>query len=166
MSREEIYGTSLSIFLSLYPKISAIASGATPIRSAVAYPIGRSRQKEGEESKLVIKTSWWTWGLDIIGCISSARNFGYIADKMNIDYSHRELFMKVKKDKLRKVCILNQSNKAAKYNSRVASSRQNLNVVVWYVSNVSIIFDAPCLFLHHLPIVSLHLVAFLYAFRN
>jgi hypothetical protein len=36
----------------------------------------------------------------------------------------------------------------------------------WYVSNVSIIFDAPCLFLHHLHIVSLHLVAFLYIFRN
>jgi hypothetical protein len=36
----------------------------------------------------------------------------------------------------------------------------------WYVSNISIIFDAPCLFLHHLPIVSLHLVAFLYIFRN
>jgi hypothetical protein len=49
---------------------------------------------------------------------------------MNIDYSHRELFIKVKKDKLEKVCILNQSNKAAKYNSRVASSRQNLNAVV------------------------------------
>jgi hypothetical protein len=38
--------------------------------------------------------------------------------------------MKVKKDKLEKVCILNQSNKAAKYNFQVASSRQNLNVVV------------------------------------
>jgi hypothetical protein len=38
--------------------------------------------------------------------------------------------VKVKKDKLEKVCILNQSNKAAKYNSRVASSRQNLNAVV------------------------------------
>jgi hypothetical protein len=35
-----------------------------------------------------------------------------------------------------------------------------------YVSNVSIIFYAPCLFLHHLPIVSLHLVAFLCIFRN
>jgi hypothetical protein len=35
----------------------------------------------------------------------------------------------------------------------------------WYISNVSIIFDAPCLFLHHLPIVSLHLVAF-YAFSG
>jgi hypothetical protein len=55
MSQEEIYGTSLSIFLSLYPKVSAIASGATPIGSVVAHPIGRSRQKEGEESKLVIK---------------------------------------------------------------------------------------------------------------
>jgi hypothetical protein len=36
----------------------------------------------------------------------------------------------------------------------------------WYVSNVYIIFDAPCLFLHHLPCVSLHFVAFLYDFRN
>jgi hypothetical protein len=36
----------------------------------------------------------------------------------------------------------------------------------WYVSNVSIIFDAPCLFLHHLPIVSLHFVALLCIFRN
>jgi Zn-finger domain-containing protein len=41
-------------------------------------------------------------GLDVIGCISSARNFGHIVDKMNIDYSHRELFMKVKKDKSKK----------------------------------------------------------------
>jgi hypothetical protein len=38
--------------------------------------------------------------------------------------------MKVKKDKLEKLHILNQSNMAAKYNSRVASSRQNLNAVV------------------------------------
>jgi hypothetical protein len=36
----------------------------------------------------------------------------------------------------------------------------------WYVSNVSIIFDAPCLFLHHLPWVSLHFVAFLCNFQN
>jgi hypothetical protein len=36
----------------------------------------------------------------------------------------------------------------------------------WYVSNVSIIFYAPCLFLHHLHIVSLHFVAFLCDFRN
>jgi hypothetical protein len=35
-----------------------------------------------------------------------------------------------------------------------------------YVSNVSIIFDAPCLFLHHLPNVSLHFVALLCIFRN
>jgi hypothetical protein len=35
-----------------------------------------------------------------------------------------------------------------------------------YVSNVSIIFDAPCLFLHHLPCVSLHFVAFLCDFWN
>jgi hypothetical protein len=36
----------------------------------------------------------------------------------------------------------------------------------WYVSNVPIIFDAPCLFLHHLFSVSLHFVAFLYIFWN
>jgi hypothetical protein len=55
MSREEIYGTGLSIFLSLYPKILAIASGATPIGSAVAHPIERSRQRKGGELKLMIK---------------------------------------------------------------------------------------------------------------
>jgi hypothetical protein len=39
----------LSIFLSQYPKISAIASGATPIGSAVAHPMERSRQKGQKE---------------------------------------------------------------------------------------------------------------------
>jgi hypothetical protein len=57
MSREEIYGTDLSIFWSLYPKILAIASGATPIRSVVAHLIERSRHKKVEKSKLEIKTS-------------------------------------------------------------------------------------------------------------
>jgi hypothetical protein len=36
----------------------------------------------------------------------------------------------------------------------------------WYVSNVSIIFDAPYLFFHHLLSVLLHFVAFLCIFRN
>jgi hypothetical protein len=36
----------------------------------------------------------------------------------------------------------------------------------WYVSNVSIIFDAPCLFMHHLLCVLLHFVAFLCVFQN
>jgi hypothetical protein len=36
----------------------------------------------------------------------------------------------------------------------------------WYVSNVSIIFYAPCLFLHHFPTVLLHFVALLCIFRN
>jgi hypothetical protein len=79
--------------LSLYPKISAIASGATPIRSAVVHPIERSQQKGGE-TNLVIKGKL----MDIIGCISSVRNFGYIVNKIDIDYSHREICMKVKKD--------------------------------------------------------------------
>jgi hypothetical protein len=74
MIREEVYGANLSILLSLYPKISAIALGATPIGSAVTHPIERRRQKK------------------------RARNFGYIANKKNIDYSHQEVFIKVKKD--------------------------------------------------------------------
>jgi hypothetical protein len=40
------------------------------------------------------KTSWWTSDLGIIGYISSTTNFGYIVDKIKIDYSHRELFLK------------------------------------------------------------------------
>jgi hypothetical protein len=36
----------------------------------------------------------------------------------------------------------------------------------WYVSNVSIIFDAPCLFIYHLLSVLLHFVAFLCIFWN
>jgi hypothetical protein len=36
----------------------------------------------------------------------------------------------------------------------------------WYVSNVSIIFDAPCLFFHHLLSILLHFVVFLCIFRN
>jgi hypothetical protein len=35
-------------------------------------------------------------------------------------------------DKLEKLCILNQSNKVAKYNSRVASSWQNSNVMIYH----------------------------------
>jgi hypothetical protein len=35
-----------------------------------------------------------------------------------------------------------------------------------YVSNVSIIFDAPCLFIHHLLCVLLHFVAFLCIFSE
>jgi hypothetical protein len=37
---------------------------------------------------------------------------------------------------------------------------------VWYVSNVSIIFYAPCLFIHYLLCVLLHFVAFLCIFWN
>jgi hypothetical protein len=43
------------IFLSLYPKNSVIASGATPIGSTVTHPIERSRQKKGEKLKLMIR---------------------------------------------------------------------------------------------------------------
>jgi hypothetical protein len=36
----------------------------------------------------------------------------------------------------------------------------------WYVSNVSVFFDAPCLFIHHLLCVLLHFVEFLCIFQN
>jgi hypothetical protein len=39
-------------------------------------------------------------------------------------------------------------------------------IAVWYVSNVSIIFYATCLFIHHLLCVLLHFVAFLCIFWN
>jgi hypothetical protein len=56
MLQEIVYGKGMSIFLSLYPKKKlAIASGATPIGSAVAHPIERSRQKKGEKLKPMIK---------------------------------------------------------------------------------------------------------------
>jgi hypothetical protein len=44
------------VFEPIPEKNSAIASGATPIGSAVAHLIERSRQKEGEKSKLIIKS--------------------------------------------------------------------------------------------------------------
>jgi hypothetical protein len=106
MIQEEVYGASLSILLSLYPKNFSYSLGGYSHRERCRSPDRKKSTKE------------------------KARNFGSIANKINIDYSHWEIFMKVKEDKFGKLHILNQSNKAAKYNSRVASSRQNLNVVV------------------------------------
>jgi hypothetical protein len=40
------------------------------------------------------------------------------------------------------------------------------NPSAWYIQNVSIIFDAPCLFLHHFLSVSLHFVTLLCIFWN
>jgi hypothetical protein len=37
--------------------------------------------------------------ISIIVFISSTTNFDYIVDKIHIDYSHREIFMRVAKDK-------------------------------------------------------------------
>jgi hypothetical protein len=54
----------------------------------------------------------------------------------------------------------------AAYNPSACSTPSPTYAPSWYVSNVSIIFDAPCLFLHHLPNVSLHFLAFLCDFRN
>jgi hypothetical protein len=43
-------------------------------------------------------------------------------------------------------------------------SYRGCDIGVWYISNVSIIFYAPCLFLHHLLSVLLHFMAFLCIF--
>jgi hypothetical protein len=56
IARGNIWNRSIYFLEPIYLKNSAIASGATPIGSDVAYPIERSRQKEGEKSKLMIKS--------------------------------------------------------------------------------------------------------------
>jgi hypothetical protein len=94
IKRHSIWDMYVYSFEPIPKKNSAIASGATPIRSAVARPIERSRQKKDE--KLQRKTYWWTSDISIIVYISSTTNFDYIVDKINIDYSHRELFMRAK----------------------------------------------------------------------
>jgi hypothetical protein len=45
----------------------------------------------------MMKNNRWASDLGIIGYISSTTNFDYIVDKIKIDYSHRELFIRVKK---------------------------------------------------------------------
>jgi hypothetical protein len=82
----------------IWKKKSAIASGAPPIGSAVAHPIERSRQNKGEKWKPMIKNQLVESVLGAISYISSAMNFAYIVDKINIDYLHREIFMRVAKD--------------------------------------------------------------------
>jgi hypothetical protein len=49
---------------------------------------------------------------------------------------------------------------------QVGSISSRMILTRWYVSNVSIIFDAPSLFLHHLLCVLLNFVAFLCIFWN
>jgi hypothetical protein len=51
-------------------------------------------------------------------------------------------------------------------NQASQSIRSSLFMYAWYVSNVSIIFDAPCLFLHYFLSVLLYFVAFLCIFQN
>jgi hypothetical protein len=76
------------------------------------------------------KTSWWTSDLGIIGYISSNNELRLYC-RQNKD---RLLPSGAIYEELKRItqlfCILKQSNKAVTYDSRVASSRQNLNVVV------------------------------------
>jgi hypothetical protein len=50
--------------------------------------------------KLRWKNYWRMHDISIIIFISSTTNFDYIVDKINIDYSHREIFMRAAKDNL------------------------------------------------------------------
>jgi hypothetical protein len=92
------------MFLSLYPKISAIASGATLIRSAGRAPDDMSswilQQRQWKEIR---KASLLPSGGD---------------------------FLSIQVKVIRIFYTLNKSNKAATYYPRVASSRQNLNAVI------------------------------------
>jgi hypothetical protein len=95
------------VYLSLYPKrLPSIASGATPIRSA-----GRAPDK-----------------------ISFSRIIKEVKEGLFIDVtSIRREFILVKSWTTRRFSVLEQSNKAetiARYDSRVASSRQNSNSMI------------------------------------
>jgi hypothetical protein len=53
--KETVYGTNMSIFFAYTQKNSAIASGATPIGSAVAHLIERSQSEKDGKSKPMVK---------------------------------------------------------------------------------------------------------------
>jgi hypothetical protein len=55
IARGNIWNRYIYLFEPIPEKNWAIASGATPIGSAVAHPIERSQQKKGEKLKLMIK---------------------------------------------------------------------------------------------------------------
>jgi hypothetical protein len=57
MIQEEVHGAKLNILLSLYLKILAIASGATPIGSAIAHPIEISREKGNSKGTLATSSA-------------------------------------------------------------------------------------------------------------
>jgi hypothetical protein len=53
-----------------------------------------------------------------------------------------------------------------KNNGAAAASITPKGISIWYVANVSIIFDAPCLFYTNCFMFCLHFVAFLCIFWN
>jgi hypothetical protein len=68
----------------------AIASGATPIGSA-----GRAPDKKAVlRKKLTERRRRRRSNIGAIIYLSSTTNFDFIVDKIKIDYSHRELFMR------------------------------------------------------------------------
>jgi hypothetical protein len=132
--QEKIYWWHHEYFEPIPEKISAIASGATPIVSAGRAPdkkeilrknstkrqriCQKKRQKKEEEigaydwlqvpvhslGGYLHQEHWsctrWQWTnlttnkIGAIDYLSSTMNFDFIVDKIKIDYSHRELFMR------------------------------------------------------------------------
>jgi hypothetical protein len=68
----------------------AIASWATPIGSA-----GRAPDKKAVLRTKSTERRRRRNNIGAIDYLSSTTNFDFIADKIKIDYSHRELFMRV-----------------------------------------------------------------------
>jgi hypothetical protein len=60
----------------------------------------------------------------------------------------------------------NKSIWSSKFDDLKSEERDFIMRDRWYVSNIDIIFDAPCLFIHHFLCVLLHFVVFLCIFRN
>jgi hypothetical protein len=92
------------MFLSLYPK-------------NFGYSLGGYSHREKEVDRK--KTKRYSGAIDYL---SSATNFDFIVNKIKIDYSHWELFMKLSKGTTQIFCTFQHSNKAATYDSQVMSS--------------------------------------------
>jgi hypothetical protein len=68
----------------------AIASGATPIGSAGCAPDKKALLRKKSTEKRRRRNN-----IGAIDYLSSTMDFDFIIDKIKIDYSHRELFMRV-----------------------------------------------------------------------
>jgi hypothetical protein len=87
----------MSIVLSLYPEKFGYSLGGYSHRERCRAP-DRKKLVKKRMKKLRRKNYWRMRDISIIVFISSTTNFDYIVNKINIAYSHREIFMKAAKD--------------------------------------------------------------------